>query len=121
MVDWHLATPGRERGSMIGKRYRLGDEIGRGAMGVVYRAYDRLTQETVALKRVLLETGEPASSSRSSDAEQSSRESRLALAQEFQTLASLRHPYVISVLDYGFDDQRQPYFTMTLLEQRQDI
>jgi hypothetical protein len=28
----------------------------------------------------------------------------------------LRHPHVISVLDYGFDRLRQPYFTMNLLE-----
>src|SRR5262249_45005388 len=41
---------------------------------------------------------------------------RLALAREFQTLASLRHPNIISVLDYGFDQERQPFFTMDLLE-----
>jgi serine/threonine protein kinase len=41
---------------------------------------------------------------------------RLALAQEFKTLASLRHPHIISVLDYGFDKNRQPYLTMELLE-----
>lgn len=40
---------------------------------------------------------------------------RLALAQEFRTLAALRHPYIISVLDYGFADG-QPFFTMELLE-----
>ena len=40
---------------------------------------------------------------------------RFALAQEFRTLASLRHPNIISVLDYGFDAERQPYFTMELL------
>ena len=40
---------------------------------------------------------------------------RLGLAQEFRTLASLRHPHIISVLDYGFDSEQQPYFTMELL------
>jgi serine/threonine protein kinase len=40
---------------------------------------------------------------------------RLGLAQEFRTLASLRHPHIISVLDYGFDSDQQPYFTMELL------
>ncbi|MDX1995750.1 MAG: tetratricopeptide repeat protein [bacterium] len=38
------------------------------------------------------------------------------MAQEFKMLASLRHPNIIEVLDYGFDDERQPYFTMELLE-----
>lgn len=41
---------------------------------------------------------------------------RLHLTQEFQTLAGLRHPHIVSVLDYGFDHARQPYFTMELLE-----
>ena len=40
---------------------------------------------------------------------------RLALAQEFRTLASLRHPHIITVLDYGFDAQKTPFFTMELL------
>lgn len=46
---------------------------------------------------------------------------RLNLAQEFKVLASLRHPHIISVLDYGFDEDRQPYFTMDLLDGAQTI
>ncbi len=41
---------------------------------------------------------------------------RLHLAQEFRTLSGLRHPHIVSVLDYGFDRSQQPYFTMELLE-----
>jgi serine/threonine protein kinase/tetratricopeptide (TPR) repeat protein len=41
---------------------------------------------------------------------------RLTLAREFRLLSSLRHPNIISVLDYGFDDHLEPYFTMELLE-----
>jgi len=40
---------------------------------------------------------------------------RIALSQEFRTLASLRHPHIITVLDYGFDAQHTPFFTMELL------
>lgn len=40
---------------------------------------------------------------------------RLRLAQEFRTLASMRHPHIVSVLDYGFDEARQPFYTMELL------
>src|SRR5258706_15531538 len=47
-------------------------------------------------------------------------DTRLALAEEFQLLASLRHPNIISVLDYGFDDGN-PYFTMELLDHAQTI
>jgi serine/threonine protein kinase len=42
-------------------------------------------------------------------------ELRLLLTQEFHTLASLRHPHIISVLDYGFDETQQPFFTMEYL------
>lgn len=50
-----------------------------------------------------------------------STELRLALAREFQTLASVRHPNIISVLDYGFDENGGPYFTMELLENAETI
>ena len=46
---------------------------------------------------------------------------RLALAEEFRILASLRHPNIISVLEYGFDAGRQPYFTMELLSTPQTV
>lgn len=83
-------------------RYRLLDVLGRGSMGVVYRAIDRLTGGRVALKVVRLQDQPQADSG----------DFRLALAEEFRTLAALRHPNIISVLDYGFDDDHQPFFTM---------
>lgn len=46
---------------------------------------------------------------------------RQALAQEFRSLSSLRHPNIISVLDYGFDEQQQPYITMELLEDAKNV
>ncbi len=52
---------------------------------------------------------------------QLSAELRLALAHEFRTLASFRHPHIISVLDYGFDAARSPYYTMELLSEAQTL
>ncbi len=86
-------------------------------MGRVFRALDRLTGDTVALKRVTIPADRPGFSDRASV----DIDLRLALAQEFRTLASLHHPHIISVLDYGFDGQRQPYFTMDLLEDARTI
>lgn len=83
-------------------------------MGQVFRAVDRLTQQTVALKRVLLHPSHTSASGRSTE-DASSRELK-ALAEEFRILAGLRHPNIISVFDYGFDATRQPYFAMELLE-----
>ena len=86
--------------TQISNRYRLQAEIGAGGMGVVYLATDRLTGEQVALKQVRVTTHDLQFMSRPSRA--ATEDLRLALAQEFQILASLRHPHIISVLDYGF-------------------
>ncbi|QPC83216.1 protein kinase [Phototrophicus methaneseepsis] len=102
-------------GRYVNNRYQLRRLIGRGGMGEVFLAYDRLMQEAVALKRVMLPHGE-------SDLTVPGIDNRLALAMEFQTLGSLRHPNIISVLDYGFDDEEgQPFFTMELLHQPRNI
>lgn len=95
----------------VGNRYRIISQIGQGGMGTVYRALDRLTGQTVALKRVTTPGDQLQFKSRST-----SSDYHVALAQEFRTLASLRHPHIISVLDYGFDSTQQPYFVMELLD-----
>lgn len=107
---------GSPEGQMIGRRYILNHPLGHGGMGAVFHTTDRLTGTAVALKRVLQieEQNELASTSDSQDY-------RMALAGEFKVLASLRHPNIIGVIDYGFDDQRQPYYTMELVEDAQSI
>ena len=45
----------------------------------------------------------------------------VALANEFRFLASLRHPNIVSVLDFGFDDERHPYYGMDWLSQARTI
>src|SRR5579871_4452439 len=100
----------------IRKRYDLQNLLGTGGMGIVYRALDRLTRQSVALKRVVIPPELLDFMSRSN-----SENLYLGLAQEFQVLASLRHPNIISVYDYGFDEQQQPYLVMELLENPKDI
>lgn len=98
------------------ERYRLLEQLGEGGMGTVFRAYDRLTGQMVALKRVVASAEQLQFTTRSAE-----EDLGLALAKEFQALASLRHPNIISVLDYGFDEQGLPYFTMELLDRPQTI
>lgn len=117
---------------LVGQRYQQLALLGEGGMGCVYRVLDRLTGRQVALKRVALsslaqtQTVQASVSarslgSRSSQQPSAQRTFRLALAHEFRTLATLRHPNIVSVLDYGFDEEREPFFTMELLEAPRDL
>src|SRR5512133_766327 len=106
-----------EQKSIIkGNRYEVLKKIGEGGMGDVYEVADRLTGMLVALKQVTTSTN---NLDFSMAGEKGSSE--VALANEFKILGSLRHPNIISVLDYGFDRQRLPYFTMDLLSKPKRI
>src|SRR5579859_2074980 len=94
--------------TIIGSRYVLDTPIGKGAMGEVFRAKDRLTGKMVALKQL-----PPTSPLIGEDALE---EYRTAIIREFQFLATLRHPNIINVYDFGFDPARGPFFVMELLE-----
>ncbi|MCP4360799.1 MAG: protein kinase [Chloroflexi bacterium] len=71
-----------------------------------------MTGEIIGLKRVL---------STADHGRHRDNKTRLSLAQEFQILSGLRHPHIVSVLDYGFDEQRRPFFTMNLLAEAQTV
>ena len=101
---------------IINNRYHVIETIGKGAMGVVSKVQDRLNGEVIALKRVTVDKAKLDFATL-----QDTRDIQFALAREFKVLASLRHPHIISVLDYGFDDERHPFFTMELIENRQTI
>jgi serine/threonine protein kinase len=108
----------------VGRRYQLRGALGKGGMGAVYVAPDRLKLEMVALKRVVLPTFDdvdPMMAALPADLDPA-----LALAREFQALTSLRHPNIIAVKDYGFDRtdgqaKPQPFFTMELLASPESI
>jgi len=97
--------------SVIGGRYDLINELGHGGFGSVYRALDRLTGRVLTIKRMRVAPG----------SEGGSVEMRRTLAQEFRVLASLRHPNVITVFDYGFGEDREPYLVMDLEEHASTI
>ncbi len=89
-----LLEPGPAQGlGEIAGRYRLEEEIGRGSMGVVYRAHDRVLERRVALKEL---PGHLA------------HDHRLAqrLQQEARALARLNHPNIVQVYDFLNQDGR---------------
>jgi serine/threonine protein kinase/tetratricopeptide (TPR) repeat protein len=99
------ASPPTLEGRRVGA-YRILGEIGRGGMGVVYRAVrdDDAFQKTVAVKVVRGQGGW-------GDVEQ-------RLERERQILARLQHPNIAAVFDGGTTDEGQPYLVMELVEGR---
>ena len=88
-------------------RYRIVSEIGRGAMGVVYRGQDSMLDRAVALKTVLMTFAAE------------DHEGYLArFRQEARAMGALNHPAIISVYDYG-NEGDIAYMAMELLEGRE--
>lgn len=83
------------------ERYELREELGRGGMGAVYRAYDRREGHEVALK-VLYGF---------------SAEDRLRLKSEFRALQNIVHPNLVNLYDLVIDE-RSCFFTMELIRGR---
>jgi non-specific serine/threonine protein kinase/serine/threonine-protein kinase len=83
--------------------YRILSEVGRGGMGLVYRAVrdDDVFQKIVALK--LVHGG-------------ANPEERRRFTQERRILARLQHPNVANIMDGGTSDEGQPYLVMEYVE-----
>lgn len=84
------------------ERYCIRQEIGRGVMGIVFRAYDNVLAREVALKRL---------------PEYMSHDENFALRfqQEARTLARLNHPNIIQVYDF-IRQNGQCWIAMELVE-----
>lgn len=79
--------------------YEIREELGRGGMGVVYRARQKSPQREVALKMLLPGVG--------------LAKTRERFLVEAQALAELQHPGILPLFDFGELDG-QPYFTTRL-------
>jgi serine/threonine protein kinase len=89
--------------AMIG-RYRIVGRLGKGAMGVVYRARDEQLDREVALKVMMADL-------------ESDPETRARFYREAQITSKLLHRNIITVFDLGEDDGRL-YLVMELLKGR---
>jgi serine/threonine-protein kinase len=89
-------------GQVLGGRYRLVELLGSGGMATIYRASDTQLGRDVALKLLRPEYLQ--------DPEFSSR-----FRAEAQAAASLSHPNVVTVYDYG-EEASGPYIVMELVD-----
>ncbi len=91
-----------EVGRVLGDRYRLIELLGEGGMATIYRAHDRQLDRDVAVKLLRPQYGR--------DAGFIAR-----FRQEAQSAASLNHPNVVNVYDYG-TDEAGPFIVMELID-----
>jgi hypothetical protein len=83
-------------------RYRIERPIGEGGMGVVFAAVDETLERQVAIKVIK---------------DQHVQGDGLArFHREARTAASLSHPHIVTVHDFGVDDTGSPFLVMELLE-----
>ncbi|HUJ85763.1 MAG TPA: serine/threonine-protein kinase [Burkholderiales bacterium] len=85
-------------------RFRVLGELGRGAMGVVYRAEDPMLNRTVAIKTILM-SSDPALRT----------EYEARFRQEAKAAGGLNHPNLITIYDVGREED-MAYMAMELLE-----
>src|SRR5947209_2921105 len=103
-----MAAEAEQQARLIAGRYRLGERLGRGGMGVVWAARDELLARPVAVKEVKL----PAS------VDPEERELlRQRTLREARTAARLDHPCAVRMFDVCEEDE-QAYLVMELIEGR---
>jgi eukaryotic-like serine/threonine-protein kinase len=94
LAEIDVRDPDRRLGN-----YQILDEIGRGGMGVIYRARQRHSRRIVALKRILAY-------------EADSRETLIRFRREALAAASLDNPNILPIYEVGEDEDGLPFFSM---------
>src|SRR6266498_3608056 len=79
--------------------YQVLEEVGRGGMGVIYRARQRHSRRIVALKRILSYHAD-------------SQETLARFRREAQAAASLDHPNILPIYEVSECDDGLPFFSM---------
>src|SRR5437870_7609664 len=88
----------RDAGWRLGN-YQILEEIGRGGMGVIYRARQRHSRRIVALKRILAYHAD-------------SQETLARFRREAEAAAHLDHPNILPIYEVGQCEDELPFFSM---------
>jgi len=94
--------PPLDVGTQVGP-YRIVGELGRGGMGMVYRAAHLLLKRPAAIKVLRPELGSCANA-------------RTRFLAEACAMAANRHPGIVEVYDYGYTESGHAFIAMELLE-----
>ena len=89
-------------GDVLMDRYRLVSLLGEGGMGAVWRAHSLALDIDVAVKVVRCDAANQDASER--------------LLREARAAASIGHPAIVRIFDFGVTDVGEPYLVMELLE-----
>jgi len=90
-------------GTLLGERYRLDAEIGRGGMSTVYRAFDTVLERPVAIKVMHREIA--------ADSDQLER-----FRREARAVAQLNDPHIVRVIDAGEEAGGTAYIVFEYVE-----
>ncbi len=94
-----------EKGALVAGRYRLIEQVGSGAMGVVWKAQDERLGRTVAIKRLIV---------RYALSEQQTEETRRRAMREARIAARLQHRNAIALFDVA-EHEGDPCLVMEFL------
>lgn len=101
-IQYHAI--GFAKGTLIAGKYRILEELGRGGMGVVYKAEDIKLKRTIAIKFLSSDLlGDP--------------DHRARFLREAQTASALNHPHICTIHEVG-EEAEKPYIAMEYVSGR---